>query len=301
MTGLTTALALAEAGHHVTVVARETHEAVVSSVAAAVWTITEAEPVASARLWALASRERFVALAEDRDTGVVPLRHRELERTEPPPSWWESYDFVRRLGPDDTPAGYAGGWSIDGFMIEPSIYLSWLTDRLADRGVEILTRDVGALADPDGDAVVNCTGLGAARLTGDDQMFPIRGQVVVVANPGVHDATADECDPDRIAYVYPRSRTVVLGGTRQAGRSDLDPEASETERILADTAVLDPRTAGSDVLDVRVGLRPGRSTVRVQAEQLHDGRRVVHNYGHAGAGYILSWGCALEVVGLLAE
>jgi D-amino-acid oxidase len=34
--------------------------------------------------------------------------------------------------------------------------------------------------------------------------------------------------------------------------------------------------------------------VRLEAEVLADGRQVVHNYGHGGAGVSLSWGCAAE-------
>ena len=68
--------------------------------------------------------------------------------------------------------------------------------------------------------------------------------------------------------------------------------------MLADTAALDPRLAGAEVLAVRVGLRPGRPEVRVEAGTTTDGRPLVHNYGHGGAGFILSWGCALDVVEL---
>jgi D-amino-acid oxidase len=47
-----------------------------------------------------------------------------------------------------------------------------------------------------------------------------------------------------------------------------------------------------------VGLRPGRSTVRLEAEPRGDGL-IVHDYGHGGAGVTLSWGCAEEVVALV--
>jgi D-amino-acid oxidase len=35
--------------------------------------------------------------------------------------------------------------------------------------------------------------------------------------------------------------------------------------------------------------------VRIDTELLADGRRVIHNYGHGGAGFSLSWGCAQKV------
>ena len=51
------------------------------------------------------------------------------------------------------------------------------------------------------------------------------------------------------------------------------------------------------VLRERVGLRPFRkSGVRLEKEKLGDGRTVIHNYGHGGSGFTLSWGCAEEVV-----
>jgi D-amino-acid oxidase len=36
--------------------------------------------------------------------------------------------------------------------------------------------------------------------------------------------------------------------------------------------------------------------VRLERDQLPDGRTVIHNYGHGGAGFTLSWGCAREVL-----
>jgi D-amino-acid oxidase len=50
---------------------------------------------------------------------------------------------------------------------------------------------------------------------------------------------------------------------------------------------------------VAVGLRPARSEVRLEATTLADGRPLVHNYGHGGSGFTLSWGCADEVARLV--
>jgi D-amino-acid oxidase len=298
VSGLTVAAVFLEAGWEVTVVARETHESTVSVVAAAIWTVTDAVPREAARRWALTSRERFAALAEETGTGVVPMRQRELERVDPGPTWWETQPFVRRLGTDELPAGFAAGLEIDGFMIEPPIYLSWLTDRISKLGAEVTIAEVERLDHVDGDVVVNCSGLGASALAGDDSLYPIRGQVVAVANPGIRDGVADESDPERIAYVYPRSKEVVLGGSRLAGSSTTFADQASTERILTDCARLDPRVAQLEPIEVRVGLRPGRPSVRVEADRDANGRPIVHNYGHGGAGYILSWGAALEALDL---
>jgi D-amino-acid oxidase len=299
VSGLTTAVALLEAGWDAHVVARETHESTVSVVAAAVWTPTMLEPHELTRKWAIASRGRFAEVAQDSGSGVAPLRQRELERTEPAPTGWEATPHVRRLENHELPPGYAAGLEIDGFIIEPPIYLRWLADRLLAGGGTITRAEIGRLDDVEGDVIVNCSGLGAAQLAGDASLYPIRGQVVAVTNPGIRDGIADESDVDRVAYAYPRSQEIILGGTRQPGRTDLEPDPATTERILADCAGLDERIAGLEVLEVRVGLRPGRSAVRVEPARLEDGRPVVHNYGHSGGGFILSWGCAQEVVGLL--
>ncbi len=300
VSGLTTAIRLREAGWDAHIVAERMPHDTVSVVAAAVWTTTEATPVAKARLWAIRSREVFSELAADPATGVVPLRQRELEPIDPGPSWWEDQTWVRRLEPAELPDGYAAGWLIDGFMVEPPIYLDWLLAHFHGMGGTVALGRVEDLEGP-GEVVVNCTGLGARDVAGDGTVYPIRGQVVAVHNPGIRDAVSDESNPDRITYVYPRSREIILGGVREAHRDDATADAATTARILADCRVLDPRIEGQHVIGARVGMRPGRPEVRVELERRPSGVAVAHNYGHGGAGFILSWGCAEDVVRLLAD
>jgi D-amino-acid oxidase len=54
------------------------------------------------------------------------------------------------------------------------------------------------------------------------------------------------------------------------------------------------------IVGVSVGLRPSRKEVRLEAEVI-SGRKVIHNYGHGGAGVTLSWGCADEVARMLSQ
>jgi D-amino-acid oxidase len=72
-------------------------------------------------------------------------------------------------------------------------------------------------------------------------------------------------------------------------------------RILARAIDLVPELAGARVLGHRVGLRPARPAVRLEVAVERGGARVVHCYGHGGAGVTLSWGCADEVVALVAS
>jgi len=62
-----------------------------------------------------------------------------------------------------------------------------------------------------------------------------------------------------------------------------------------------PGIKDAPIKTVFVGLRPGRTAVRVEDELIREGVRqinVIHNYGHGGSGVTLSWGCAQEVVHL---
>ena len=67
---------------------------------------------------------------------------------------------------------------------------------------------------------------------------------------------------------------------------------------------IDPRLRTARILGHRVGLRPARPQVRLEAEGTASGGHgclVVHNYGHGGAGVTLSWGCAREAARLVAS
>ncbi|MEP7092240.1 MAG: FAD-dependent oxidoreductase, partial [Nocardioidaceae bacterium] len=76
------------------------------------------------------------------------------------------------------------------------------------------------------------------------------------------------------------------------------PDPDVAELVLERAIELVPELAQAGVLGHKVGLRPVRPEVRLEAEQ-RDGTRVVHCYGHGGAGVTLSWGCADEVTGLV--
>ena len=64
---------------------------------------------------------------------------------------------------------------------------------------------------------VNATGLGARALVSDNQVYPVRGQTVVVKGEASMIRTRD--GKGGIKYVLPRkgAGTTVLGGTKEAG------------------------------------------------------------------------------------
>jgi D-amino-acid oxidase len=91
---------------------------------------------------------------------------------------------------------------------------------------------------------------------------------------------------------------VVLGGTAEEDDCELRPRPETTRSILARTRLLDPGLEHATYVGSAVGLRPARPEVRLEAATTERGRPVVHNYGHGGSGFTLSWGCAEEVTRL---
>jgi D-amino-acid oxidase len=175
-------------------------------------------------------------------------------------------------------------------------YLPFLLARLRELGGRILQREVRSLGEAwrESPVVVNCTGLGSRSLVGDDLLFPIRGEVLRVAPPPVAGFIFDESEVRGIAYVISRATDCILGGTAEDGNASVVPDPVKGEQILARCSRLLPSGARFQVLEHKVGLRPGRPTVRLEEERVGE-RRVIHNYGHGGAGVTLSWGCAEEV------
>ena len=118
----------------------------------------------------------------------------------------------------------------------------------------------------------------------------------MVANPGISEFFVGEAeDPDDLIYIFPHRDTVVLGGTEQPGNWSVKPDPGDRRADRARLHGHRARLAGAEAIAHRVGLRPVRPSVRLEAEKLEGGRRLLHNYGHGGAGITLSWGCALDI------
>src|SRR5205807_121891 len=158
-----------------------------------------------------------------------------------------------------------------------------------------------ALPAPDGRHVVarRAARVASRALAGDASMVAVRGQVVRVEQFGLDRYILDEQSTDGIAYVYPRSHDVILGGTREPGNERIEPDPQTARAIIARCSMLEPRVAAARIVSHAVGLRPGRPAVRLEAERPGPGRLLVHDYGHGGSGVTLSWGCAEDVAALI--
>jgi len=65
---------------------------------------------------------------------------------------------------------------------------------------------------------VNCSGIGARKLVGDNLVSPLRGQVMRVSAPWLRKVVLDDRDDGN--YVIPNLKSVVVGGTHQDGDWD---------------------------------------------------------------------------------
>jgi D-amino-acid oxidase len=299
--GMATALVLQERGHRVEVWAKHEPAATVSAVAGAIWYPFLAEPRERVRQWAAVTWRRLAELARDPASGVAMQVVTEVFATAEPDLWWAAaVPSLAWLPPAAVPAGRAAAVQLEVPVCDVPVHLPWLWRTFVQRGGVVRQRAVTSLDEAFAAApcVVNCTGLGAAALCGDRSLQPVRGQVVVVERkPGIaawiDDTGAAPC------YVIPRGDEIVLGGTAQPGDLRADADPNDTAAILARVAAQVPGLQRPQVREVKVGLRPCRPTVRLEAERLAGGRRLVHNYGHGGSGYTLAWGCAEEVAALL--
>ena len=284
--GLSTAVRLREAGIEADVVAREDPQETTSAVAAALWYPYRALPAERVTAWSAQTYSALAGLAEVAGSGVRMLAGTERLAPDAPDPWWrEAVPGLERTG---------AGLRFVAPVVDMSIHLPWLVGRLLALGASVERRHVASFDELDADAVVNCAGLGARELAADASLVAVRGQVVRVAARAVREWLLDQSDPQRLVYVVPRENDVVLGGTADEGAEDRTPDPATTDAIRARCGALVPALRDAPVVDVAVGLRPVRPAVRLEVEG-----RVVHCYGHGGAGVTLAWGCAGEVAALL--
>jgi D-amino-acid oxidase len=304
--GLTTAVSLLDVGCDVRVVTAAPVEETMSYLAAAVWFPTHVGPPGRVARWGRRTFEVLAAQAADSVPGVIIRESLALYRQPPGrPDWTESVGQVRAAAAAELPPGYEHGLRFAVPLVEMPLYLPWLVDQVRERGGEIGTRwvsSLGELSDGWAEALVNCSGLGARDLVGDLSVYPVRGQIVRVTNPGLSLSVRDEHHPAGRAYVHPRTSDCILGGTLEEHRWDTEVDPAAAEAIIARCADIVPAVAGAEVIGHAVGLRPGRPEVRLEEGAPGDaGVRVVHNYGHGGAGVTLCWGCAEHVTRILTR
>jgi D-amino-acid oxidase len=299
VSGLTCAIAFAERGYRTAIFAKHIGQQTTSAAAAAVWFPYHVEPAGKVIPLALETYKVLVDLAQVPGSGVSIIEVRQFSRT----GEIQIPDWAIPLGASPVATGlwpvFKSGFSLHVPLTETTIYLDYLAERFREAGGEIHANvHFENLEDVDSkfDLVINCAGIGARQLVHDADLEPHRGQVAIV--PRIEGfSCAIVCDDAPLMYAIPRRNDCLFGGTNELS-DNLTADPGTTSRIVAECS----RVLNIDeqrVLAARVGLRPfRRSGVRLERDRLRDGRTVVHNYGHGGAGFTLSWGCAREVLEL---
>ncbi len=205
-------------------------------------------------------------------------------------------------------------------------YLQWLRDQaLATGRLEIKEQWIESLDEllqgsqkgerPDFDRIVNCSGWGAKHLVKDDPetaaMPLLAGHVVVMDCPAIKHGTLfhGKAFEGRSIYIVPRSGStndVLCGGTAMlteplpdARQSLQHLQADHHDKILARVIATTPALGSAKQLSRGTGLRPMRSSLRLEWD--HQRPNMLHCYGHGGSGLTLSWGSAHRVAKMLTE
>jgi len=240
----------------------------------------------------------------------------------------------RKLTQDELPSGCKAGETFRTVTIDVPVYLQWLMATFLGRGGQlkrvqlqhVIQAATGAHA-READAVVACAGLGARFLGGveDTEMYPVRGQTVLIHAPWIKFSFAKDSPDGHWTYMIPRrSGEVILGGTALENEWHPTPQSEITKAIIKRCLEFYPEIAPPGkreegrvptvdditpiIIEEGCGLRPARkSGVRVECDVLqmnwpNQTQRkipVVYNYGHGGAGYQMSWGSAIRAAQLL--
>jgi len=302
VTGLTCGVRLLEAGLPVRIVTAAPPSQTTSMVAGALWFPYRGLPNKWTCKWVAQSHAVFQQLVAQGNSAVSiqKLLWLSAESQEEEPWWFAAFPHeTTELRTRGLPHGYETGLVVEVPTVRVPAYLDWLLGRFRALGGTIDFQHLHSLAELSEPIVVNCTGLGAHALAGDAELQPVRGQVVYVNSPNKLKWILAEVGTKGIAYVFPHSDQVILGGTLEEQNLSSMPTDVVAQDILARAQRIEPDLQGCTYVGSAVGFRPSRPFVRLERKIYPNGRVVVHNYGHGGSGFSLSWGCAEEVVHLV--
>lgn len=221
----------------------------------------------------------------------------------------------REFSPEELPVGAKYGMRFTTWNFNCPKFLKNVQKFLVSKNVSFQRKKLTHITQAFGPGtkyVFNCTGNGARFLGGvqDPNVYPTRGQVVVVKAPHINENMARWGD-NYATYIIKRPYShdqLILGGFLQKHDWSSDTLAEQTEDILKRTTKLLPKILeenphGSRVEDLEIvrvvaGLRPSRhGGVRIEKE-IVDGKVLIHNYGAGGCGYQSGLGMADKAVKL---
>jgi D-amino-acid oxidase len=140
------------------------------------------------------------------------------------------------LGPGDHPFPTAYAIRTVLLTIDPAVYLDGLLREVRERGGRIVRRRFSTrreLAALDERIVVNCTGLGAQALFDDQQLVPVKGQLMVLPpQPEVTYRMSSTAIDGWPIGMHPRADGILIGNLQQRGAWSLAPNEDARARSV---------------------------------------------------------------------
>ncbi len=246
--GLSTARLLQQKGYQVTVYAKDLPPRTTSNMSAAYFGPTGAsQPDHTTpefeNVWHRATRlsHRYFQDYLGDEYGVRWVPYYLVSHSQNPPSpqrglgrlITDLYPETAQLDPSEHPfpTPYVRRrWTL---QFEPSVYLNALLRdvRLASGPRSVVVREFTNLDELlmlDEPVIMNCTGLGAKPLFGDEELHPVKGQLtVLLPQPEVNYAVVGGG-----LHMLPRRDGIILGSTREANDWTLEPSEKQMERVM---------------------------------------------------------------------
>jgi D-amino-acid oxidase len=243
--GLSSARLLQQRGAEVTIYAKDLPPHTTSNIAGGQWAPTsvmdrDRRTAESDAHLARAARlsHRFFQQLPAAEFGIRWLENYVLS-DEPFTEWWgpgltrDLYPEWHELRPHEHPFRARHARRFTTMLVEPPIYLSALLREVRLAGGRIVVRELEGreqVQDLPERVVVNCTGLGARALFGDDELQPVKGQLTFLLPQAEVDYIVIR-DSDSL-YMFPRSDGILLGGTFERNVWSLDVNEDARRRIV---------------------------------------------------------------------
>lgn len=166
---------------------------------------------------------------------------------------------LREREPALHPRVSAGALARADYQVDPRRLLAALRAAATAAGVEFVSRSVADLAELTPATVVVAAGCGSRELAGVP-VRPVKGQVLRLrapdGAPGFRHVIRGLADGRRV-YLVPRVDGEVVVGATEEERTDAVPTAGAVLDLLRAAADLVPEISEYELVEVRVGHRPG--------------------------------------------
>jgi D-amino-acid oxidase len=247
--GLTSARLLQDSGYKVTIYAADIPPGLTSNVAGAVWSpghsVVSPEEVTPEfiELFTRAadiSLQYFQGFLGQPGYGVRFIDAYQLSDRSPGPVEPNilidhgQYD-AHEIPTAENPAGMLWGRKFRALHIQSTMFLNRVVRDFRTHGGNIVIRkfvDTQSIMELGESAIINCTGLGSHALFNDQNLVPIKGQLIaMLPQPEIDYALFHSG-----GYMIPRDDGIMLGGSHDEGNWSLEPEQLVIDQIMTASA-----------------------------------------------------------------